>query len=296
MKNKFLLAALGCVALSLWGGCDLINPEEPIPAYLYVTGFDLETNATTEGTNSHKITDVWVSVDGNFLGAYTLPALIPVLETGEHAISLDAGIKDNGISATPEIYPFYQTYQVTVDLAENETDTLRPVTRYKTGVKFSLIEPFESTNHQFRDIRNPAGATGIQISSEDAFEGDFSGLITLDSSQNKNYVEISSLDRFRDLMKDGVYVYLELNYKSQVPVIWGVTGHLDGGSSSTLYDPGFVPKEEWNKIYFNLSKMIFDGDFDEYQVSFQAFIPVENGKPSLPVAKIWLDNIKLVHF
>lgn len=296
MKNKFLLAALGCVSLSLWGGCDLINPEEPIPAYLYVTGFDLETNATTEGTNSHKITDVWVSVDGNFLGAYTLPALIPVLETGEHAISLDAGIKDNGISATPEIYPFYQTYQVTVDLAENETDTLRPVTRYKTGVKFSLIEPFESTNHQFRDIRNPAGATGIQISSEDAFEGDFSGLITLDSSQNKNYVEISSLDRFRDLMKDGVYVYLELNYKSQVPVIWGVTGHLDGGSSSTLYDPGFVPKEEWNKIYFNLSKMIFDGDFDEYQVSFQAFIPVENGKPSLPVAKIWLDNIKLVHF
>ncbi len=285
------------LAILLWGGCDLINPEEETPAYLYVTNFELTTDAVLEGSASHKITDVWLSVDGNFLGVYTLPALIPVLESGEHVLTLDAGIKDNGINSTPDIYPFYQNYQVTVDLQPNQTDTIRPVTRYRSNTKFSFIEPFESTQHQFRDVRQPVGATGIQISAQDVFEGQSSGLILLDSA--KAFVEIATLEKYRNLMKDGAFVYLELNYKSDVPALFGVVGHLDAGgigSMATLYEPGFLPKDEWNKIYFNLTKMIFDGDFDAYQIIFQAFIPSENGKPTLSTAKVWLDNIKLVHF
>lgn len=290
-------AASGFAVAMLWGGCDLINPTEETPAYLYVTGYEMTTNALLEGTNSHKITDVWLSVDGNFLGVYTLPALIPVLESGEHVLTLDAGIKDNGINSTPEIYPFYQSYEVTVDLQPNETDTIRPTTQYRSATKFAMLEPFETTQHQFRDVRQPAGATGIQLSALDAFEGQTSALISLDTA--KQFVEIATLNEYRDLLKTGGYVYLEVNYKSEVPVIFGVVGHLDSGglgSSSTLYEPGFLPKEEWNKIYFNLTKMIFDGDFDSYQIIFQAFIPNENNKPTLNTAKVWLDNIKLVHF
>lgn len=284
-------------AIALWSGCDLINPAEETPAYLYVTGYELNTDVLDEGSNSHKITDVWLSVDGNFLGVYTLPALIPVLETGEHVLTLDAGIKDNGINSTPEIYPFYQSYQVTVDLQANQTDTIRPVTQYRNTTKFAFIEPFETTQHQFREVRQPAGGTGIQISTLDVFEGQSSALINLDTA--KQFVEIATLNKYRDLLKTGAYVYLEVNYKSDVPAIFGVIGHLDGGgigSTATLYEPGFLPKNEWNKIYFNLTKMIFDGDFDAYQITFQAFIPSENNKPTLNAAKIWLDNIKLVHF
>lgn len=283
-------------ATALWSGCDPV--DEDTPAYLYVTGFELTTNPFTEGSNSHKITDVWLSVDGNFLGVYTLPALIPVLEEGSHVLKFDAGIKDNGINATPEIYPFYQTYEVTLDLQPNQTDTIRPVTQYRSTTKFAFIEPFETSQHQFREVRQPAGATGIQLSTQDVFEGQSSAMISLDSA-SRRLVEIATLDKYRDLLKTGAYVYLEVNYKSDVPVVFGAVGHYDSGgigTSATQYDPGFLPKDEWNKIYFNLTKMIFDGDFDSYQIIFQAFIPNENDKPSLASAKVWLDNIKLVHF
>lgn len=296
-KNIQRWAGCSLVVIMLWGGCDLINPEEEAPAYLYVTGFELTTDGVLEGSNSHKITDAWLSVDGNFLGVYTLPALIPVLETGEHVITLDAGIKDNGINSTPDIYPFYQSFQVTVDLQANETDTIRPVTAYRNNTKFAFIEPFETTQHQFRDVRRPAGATGIQISTLDVFEGQSSALIMLDTA--KQFVELATLNKYRDLLKTGAYVYLEVNYKSEVPVIFGVVGHLDAGgigSTSALFEPGFLPKDEWNKIYFNITEMIFEGDFDAYQIVFQAFIPSENNKPTLTSAKVWLDNIKLVYF
>ncbi|MFM9948591.1 MAG: hypothetical protein ACKV1O_11690 [Saprospiraceae bacterium] len=298
MKNYMKLWAIGSfAAIALWSGCDLINPDEETPAYLYVTGFELTTDAALEGSNSHKITDVWLSVDGNFLGVYSLPALIPVLETGQHVLTLDAGMKDNGINATPEIYPFYESYEITVDLKANETDTIRPATQYRANTKFAFIEPFETAQHQFRDVRRPEGATGLQISMEDVFEGQSSALITLDTA--KQFLELATINEYRDLLKTGAYVYLEVNYKSEVPVIFGVIGHLDGGGiggTSTLFDPGFLPKDEWNKIYFNLTEMIFDGDFDSYQIVFQAFIPSENDKPTLNNAKVWLDNIKLVHF
>ncbi|NJL74770.1 MAG: hypothetical protein HC892_06765 [Saprospiraceae bacterium] len=74
----------------LWGigfgvmlccSCDLINPAESIPAYLYITPFEFEIeNTLRQGTGDQKITEAWVSIDGEFLGTYSLPALVPILK------------------------------------------------------------------------------------------------------------------------------------------------------------------------------------------------------------------------
>ncbi len=55
--------------------------EEPLPAYIYIPAFELRTTQG-EGSASSAITDVWLTVNGEFLGAYELPARIPVLQTG----------------------------------------------------------------------------------------------------------------------------------------------------------------------------------------------------------------------
>lgn len=276
-------------------GCDIINPPEDIPAFLYIEPFQLQTNPSTEGSPSHKITDVWVFVNNKFLGAYTLPAIVPVLAAGESEIRLDPGIKDNGVTATPEVYPFYAPYNITLELAPDQADTIRPVTKYLDNVRFAMIEGFEGPNHAFRDLRQGNDINKIQLTDVNAFEGNYSGLIYLDTANAA--VELATVDRFTNLQERGVYVYLEMNYKSDVPVYFGIVGKDNGVPGTTpVYDPGFLPKDEWNKIYFNISALVFEGKFDEIQIGLYTAIPYTNGQFTQTEGRVWLDNIKLVHF
>ncbi|MCB0561074.1 MAG: hypothetical protein H6573_21435 [Lewinellaceae bacterium] len=289
-------AGIGILAMVALASCDVINPEEDIPAYIYVPDIELQTNNISEGTNSEKITDVWLSLDGGFLGAYPLPALIPLLETGNRELILQAGIKDNGINSTPEIYPFYESLTYTQTLVSNEVDTIRPVTRYQDAAKFAFIENFERSAHLFQDVRR-GQLSQIQLVTEGVFEGSQSLRIRLDTSSS--VVEVATNARYSELTKQSPLVYLEVNYRSDVPVVFGVIGHEANGLPSQgdiAFDPGFSPREDWNKIYFNLSRMIIDVNREEYQVVLQAFIPIENGQLTRNSAEVWLDNIKLVHF
>lgn len=272
--------------------CDLVNPDEAIPSYIYVTPFQLNTNSN-QGTNSSKITEAWLMVNGDFLGAYALPALIPILYTGEQTITLEAGIKDNGIAATPEIYPFYQPFTTKVDLRVDEVDTLRPVIGYRSEARFAFIENFEDNGHVFRDLRAGTDFNRIQIVSEGAFEGK-SAFIQLD--RDNPAVELATVGTYQDLTSKGIRVYLEVNYKSEAPVIFGVQGFKNGLPGTAIFDPGFLPSDNWNKIYFNISPLVAGGDFDEYKILFQSILPNNNGNFTQNNANVWLDNIKLVHF
>lgn len=294
--RKWKMAGFGALLLFMLASCDVINPEEGIPAYIYVPDIELQTNNITEGTSSEKITDVWLNLDGGFLGAYTLPALIPILETGNREITLQAGIKDNGINSTPEIYPFYESFVYTPELVSEKIDTIRPVIGYQDGAEFAFIENFERSAHLFQDVQR-GNASQVTLVTEGVFEGSQSLKIQLDSTSS--VVELATNGRFGGLTAQNPLVYLEVNYRSDVPVVFGVIGHEVNGLPSQgvrALNPGFVPNQEWNKIYFNLSLLINQVNRAEYQVILQAFIPLENGQFTRAAANVWLDNIKLVHF
>lgn len=293
MRNVYLLVA-SLMLLSL-GSCDLINPEEGIPAYIAVNSAQLNTSLS-EGSNSERITEAWLSVNGNFLGAYTLPSpSVPILTTGPTEIALQAGIKDNGINSTPDIYPFYDIYTTTVDLEADATVEIKPVYNYRDNTQFAFIEDFQGASQVFQDIV-VGNEEQLTIVSEDAFEGGASAKITLDTSSI--IFQAATLERYANLVSSSsATVYLEVNYKSDVPVTFGVVGYASGATNGeTIFSPGFLPSENWNKIYFNLSLMISQINLDEYQVIFQAFIPIEGGELTMESANVWLDNIKLVHF
>lgn len=276
-------------------GCDLINPEEEIPGYVSVESFQVTTTAA-QGSASSKISEVWVSSGSDFLGAYRFSTPFPVLGTGSQTLTLQAGIKDNGIGELPEIYPFYAPVTVSVDLSANETQAIRPVTTYLPETKFAFIENFEGPQHIFRNVRTGTPAQAVQRSTEMPFEGQASGVFVLDSVNT--VVEVVALPLLADLNTNSPYVYLEMNYKSDVDVFVGLVGFETGGpiAGTTVYETGFRARSEWNKIYFNLSQTIFDSRFPQYQIILQAAIPVQNGVPEKKVAKVWIDNVKLVHF
>lgn len=288
----------GLVLLLGASACDLINPEEEIPSYIWIAPFEVQTSPGIQGSASAKITEVWLSLDDRFLGVYALPAKIPLLKTGASKIKLEAGIKDNGISTTPEIYPFFQPLEYSLNLKANEIDSIRPVVAYKSGIRFAFIENFESSSHVFQTLVTGNESNRMAIIQDGAFEGSGSGLIQL-NTENPG-VELATRNTYTGLQAKGAAVYLELNYKAEVPLTVGViaypAGNLSGGGQ-ILYVAGFNPSENWNKIYFNLSQVIADSKLDQYQIILKTEIPKNaDGTINRPNAKIWLDNVKLVHF
>lgn len=289
--KTFLRTAFCFSILAFISSCDLINPEEKVPAYLDIQPFSLSTLPGSQGSSDEKITEVWVFVDGAFLGSYDLPALVPVLNIGTTEIRLEAGIRDNGLSAKPDIYPFYAPYTTTLNLEPGKTETIQPVITYSGDAKFAFIEDFEDNRPRIFTMEI-LGETPLGRTTDDVFEGGYSGQFSL-TRDSRPVVEIGTSASFSGLQDGGVFVYLEVNYKSDVPVSWGIIGEIDPAvGPEGFYDPGFVAKDEWNKIYFNISQLIFDVNVEDYQIGFQAFLT----EASPDSATVLLDNIKLVHF
>ncbi len=272
--------------------CCACDEAEPIPGYLSIPDYRLSVSDPGNGSSSAEITEVWVFIDGAFLGVYDLPALVPVVETGEITVRLEAGIHENGIGQFPDIYPFYAPWSHDVTLIPDETVTLNPVTDYVAETKFAFIEAFE-LGSPLRFDQNQFGMAELVRTQEDVFEGDYSG--RLEIAVDSIFVELYTGERFSDLLDPGFAVYLEVNYKSDVPVLWGILGNDDPlGGPERLYDPGFRETDEWSKIYFNIGKLINTSNFENYAIGFQAIVPA-NYTGSDP-AVLLLDNIKLVHF
>ncbi|HKK78061.1 MAG TPA: hypothetical protein VJ933_00475 [Phaeodactylibacter sp.] len=298
MKEKYWIIHFTLALLSsvVWSGCDLINPEEPIPGYVHIPEVEVVTKAG-EGSAASNLTEVWVTVQGEFVGAYPIPADIPILAEGEVTIFVQAGIKDNGIGSLPEIYPFFEAYETTVTLGPNTTDTIRPVFSYLDQTQFALVEGFENGSQVFRDvISGDLGQLGLV--QNEVFEGSSALRIRLDSANT--LLQVATFERYPEIVgNNSARVYLEMHYKSEIPVVFGLIGYNSGqlGGGRTEYIAGFRPSEEWNKIYFNFSLDAIELGSDEYQVFLQASIPNgEDGMPELGEARVWLDNVKLLHF
>ncbi len=280
----------------LLASCDFINPEEEQPAYIHVQPFSLSTDPSTEGTASAKITEAWLFLDDEFLGAYALPATVPLLAQGSHTIRLEPGIRDNGIGSTPEVYPFYESFETTVNLDLASTDTIEPVTQYRNNTTFIFIEEFERSDHLFRDVQVGAPDTRVNRVQDGAFEGNFSGLLNIDIDQPE--VLIATTQRFNYPDELVPTVYLEMNYRAEGIAGFGIIGYATENpvGGEILLSAGFRPSQEWNKIYFNLTRVMANRNFSEYQIVFQAAIPQEEGTYITENVRIWLDNIKLIQF
>jgi hypothetical protein len=297
--TKAIHYAILLSGLLLLAACDLVNPEESIPAYIHVEPFEMKADYGTEGSASDKITDVWVFAAGQNIGVYDLPATLPVLLDEEPELQLFPGIKKNGISASPTIYPFYERYFFTGELEAARIDTIRPQTTYLQDLDFVVNERFDISHSMKFDLdQNLNTRLEITNNPSKAFEGGGSGRIVLDTSNS--LIEVATLDAFLDLPTTGIPVYLELDYKSEIELAVSLVGFDLVGTSF----PGSVlflnPNAEWNKVYFDVTdSVLFFGDAATagFRVLLAARLPVDNnGNFTLDKAEILVDNLKLVHF
>jgi hypothetical protein len=284
ISTPYFLSLISGFCLTCFSSCEIINPEEGIPAYLKIEEFTLTTSAG-QGSSSHRITDVWAYADEQLAGIYEIPKTFPVLDSGSTQLVLSAGIWDNGIAETRVIYPFYFPDTVTLFLEPAKTYTLKPRFTYRPSTKFYFIEDFEAGNI-FDQINGDTNMVRIS-GGGDVFEGAFSSAIYLDTVRSA-YEGRSSTPY--PLMA-GNPAYLELNYKCDQEFEVGLYG-TQFGISAFSYAWNINPKENWNKIYLNLGPQVTSFSADEYQILIRAVLDSTKRNQST----IYLDNIKLVSY
>jgi len=298
MLKKVLPALLLLVVSS----CSKEQFKAEIPSYLRIEAIDLETESY-EGSDSQKITDAWVTMDGNFLGAFELPAIVPILAEGEHEFRISSGIKANGISATRIIYPFFdpchlfvqdgETYQLAisnrVNLYRDSMVVVKATTNYTENTEFLFIESFENAGTVL-DTSEDSDTNLVKTNLDDlVFEGNRSGEIHLDSIND--FFELISSE-FISLNSLYNATMLEMDYRCDHSFKLGVAVKSNETDVIHRFESIQIsPSEDWNKIYVHMTNQVNLGNStDEYGVFIGAVKSTSSEK-----ASFYFDNIKWLH-
>lgn len=270
----------------MWS-CDRFEGDQTIPAYIHIDSIAFEAGFG-QGSSSHKITDAWVYIDGELIGAFQLPVTLPVLKKGEHELMIKAGIKLNGISSTRVNYPFYAPFYQDIQLTEDSVTNISPAVEYYPTAKFAWIENFESGGVSLEKTTDSDTILQKTSAPADVFEGNYSGVIYLDDSAT--LFEAATISAFY-LPTNGSAVFLEMDYLVNNAITIGVIGQGGGQIIQTpvLY---LYPNSKWNKVYINLTPEVTNmGNSNEFKIFIGA---VKQDGVEHP--KMMIDNLKLLHF
>ncbi|MBU2650146.1 MAG: hypothetical protein KKA81_04360 [Bacteroidetes bacterium] len=282
--------------------CRKFEGDQTIPAYISLDSMSLQTDYSFEGSNSQKITTIWIYVDDNIQGIYELPFSVPVLTEGTHKLTIEAGIFLNGIKALRVPYPFYKPIYQDVDFVPGQVINLNDgnyqySTTYESTCDFVWIEDFEdpsisldSLSPSHVDIHRtyPGGDPEAYLDDHSLY----SGVITL--SGDKNYFRVATNvgnDEGFVLPRGNNPVFLEINFKSNAVFTVGVfvKGISTVETSEVL---NFNTSSEWNKVYVNLKPVVNASvNAIDFNIFFEGY-----GGYGLEPTKIYLDNIKLIHY
>ena len=287
MKYKLLFFFL----IGLWGCKD--QPEQ-IPAYLHIKPFEVDAQGDASW---HKITEGWLYVNGEYLGAYSLPALVPVLAEGQSEVIVFPGVKENGILSTPNIYPLLKRWESkTVALVAGQTTDIQPATTYETGTIYPFgfgRGDFDGGSSIVFENRDDDEFTSYSLDTDGAFAGK-SILMQMDTAHP--LIEIAS-EQVTGLPTSGSpEVWLELHYQCDMTLFLFLLYSDANGSEAPQAVIGINPSASWNKIYINLTNALTFSQADTYRLFFRAPLPKDNmGNFSQLNGTVRIDNIRLLH-
>lgn len=271
----------------LGSGCELFDNNDPVPAFLIINEVDVEPLNTID-PNTFNFRDVWLFVDGQEYGVWTLPARIPIdASTEVQEILISPGIRANGVSGTARRYPFFDFYKVEQVLEPEVRYEIKPTFKYLDGVEVAFEEGFESRNIFSVDIDGDLTTTVLRTDMS-ARSGDYSGMIKLPG--DTDIMQVRTQFQYDASQLDGPHAYLELDYKGDVPLLVGyiALGDFTFGELKVLV----IESNEWKKMYIDLSAELTDPSIDDYEIQLAAsiadLVAVEG--------TIFIDNVRLLHF
>lgn len=278
--NKFLFYFLFLFSFLITFSCKKDSLKAPTASFLVVDKASLKTTPS-QGANSHKITDIWYYVDGQFKGAFPVGSVMPIVAENNANITLFAGIKNNGISSTRLPYEFYRQITLNQSLEAGKTYTISPEFEYTSNAIFNYTVDF-SSNNTFQSVGDSAT---VIVNSPALTYGGTGGSLFMGMSDAKPTAKIvQSAPYF--LPTGGEPIYLELDYRCNQSFVVGVIG----GGSDEREALTINPSDNWNKIYIQLTGVVSRQPTYTVQ-GYQVFIRATKEVNS---PQIYLDNIKLI--
>lgn len=262
--------------------------EADVPSYLTISEISVNVTDIDQGTNRSNFSDAYVYINDRLIGIYTLPANIPITQSGQVKLSIGGGIKQNGVYESRLEYPFYTRFDTTVNLIVGETIEVNPTIEYKANTDFNVFaENFETGVNFLKGLTSDTSFVRTDEPGE-SLEG-FSGKLILEEGKERFEVytpDISDVPRFNTSP-----VYMELDFKGNIFV--NVGSYFDNRRTNQIYVV-LPPKETWTKVYINLTEMLAtNGNASNFNFFFAYNKAVTNFKGT---AEFYVDNVKIVTF
>lgn len=277
-KNTYLITIIGLMVIT--NSCNIINPAEQVPTYVHIDSFAFSATPNV-GTISHKITSAWVYFDNQAVGAFDLPATIPVLGNSKGKLLVLPGVTYSGLNSVQYTYPYYTGDTTSLQPGTGLTINFTPKTQYISDSILNLtIEDFENSN-SFVNYTGDTNVVRVNTPSL-VFEGQYAGYLFLKSQDyNESILNIPFKTK-------GTEAFVEIDYKSSIPFEVGLQTTNQSGQLFVQYIYGFKPRAEWNKIYVGLAEFIALYPNNTYRVVIKAIPQDANG------GYVQLDNIKVI--
>lgn len=289
--NTYALRYLAAALLPLWlvAGSGCAKEKAGNPAFIEIDTISL--NAQNHGSSSSHFTDAWIYINSNLLGAFELPARIPVLQEGNADVIIFPGIQLNGLSTVRTQYLKTVPYQGSLNFVPGQTIKMNPVLKYDSLTVFEYMENFEQAGVTIDKSEGAYGQyTRILGAPQIAFEGGGCGLLTHDGAEN-TITQIETNNWFTLPKGDVGGIYFELNYKCNTSFTVSLLAKPSDGVVQRIGVIGINPSPTWKKMYVGISSTV-----NQYTAGNQ-FKPVigYSRNPSIPVQEVYIDNLKMLY-
>jgi hypothetical protein len=279
-------------------GTSCKDEEAIVPAYLYIDHFDLEVSPDNrQGNGENDFVDAWVYINGQLIGAFELPAMVPVVQLGQVDITVLPGIKKNGQASVRVVYPFVTGINITRELKPDVIDTIPNTIEYKPTVQFPWIEDFEDRLISLEKSGFNTSIDSFVLTDEpelvrnyDPPGSRYTGMVDMDTGFQ--IFEVSTITNF-NFPRATSDIYLEFDFKADLPVQVGLypleSSDILGIPVVTLFETN----GEWKRAYIGLTEDVNNPEYEglEFKVFFYAATAGE-----VPNQKVYLDNLKIIHF
>jgi hypothetical protein len=283
-----LLTSLSIIILL--ASCKPKYREEEVPSYLRVPTAHFKADISTYGDSTVKFSEIWVTAEGNTLGAYEMPATVPILLEGQKKLTLYGGVKENGISTVRVAYPFFQPIDTFVNLHRTNVTSVKPTFRYYPATKVRWKENFESPAWTLDTTLS--NSVGMDTAKDEKSPYSSGRTLKATLQPGGRDFSIQSKDIFGNI-QPGKPLWLEISFKTDIVLHLGiqVIDPINRTIELVPYVDLAPTKGLWNKVYVNFTNETAQAGLNK---AYRIYLEAIGSEGTLPTT-FYIDNIKLLY-
>lgn len=283
-----MAASAAAFLVTGFSGCELINPDEQVPAFLRMEQYSITTVAG-QGYPVHNLTDAWVYHNDEFIGVYELPFSMPVLSEGPTTLRIKPGMRVSGQVGQRSSHPFLNDLTPTLELFPDSHVVYNPTVTYRSSAVFKWLEEFEGAGVSLSTTAQNDGQI-LRVQGAEAFSGQS---LKLSLNGQQLVMECATALAYT-LPKAGAPIILEFSYRNNNRLFVGLLSGTPAGVRQTTIMAVNPSPDTWKHVYVNVGETVSSSSLAN-AVGHQVFFGFIRDEGLTGEAYAIIDNVKLIH-